>query len=597
MTVYEPPLQDIEFALTHVADLAEIASWEGYEHADPASVSAILAEFGRWVASEIAPTNRVGDVEGAVFEDGEVTTPDEFKAAYEGYASAGWSAVPFEEDLGGGGFPWLVGVAMQDMLNAANMAFAMAPLLTQGAIEAIRAHGDEKLKATYLERMVSGEWTATMNLTEPDAGSDVGNLRTRAEPVGDGTYRITGTKIFITFGEHDLTDNIVHLVLARLPDAPPGTKGISCFVVPKYHVGDDGSLGDRNDVYCAGIEHKLGIKGSPTCVMEYGGSGEGAVGWLLGEPHAGMRTMFTMMNNARLGVAIEGLGLAERAYQQAVHFAGERLQGRAVGTPRGERSAIIDHPDVRRMLLTMKATVEALRALCFYDAALVDRARHHPDADERALAEDLVGLLTPMCKSWGTDVAVEVSSTNVQVHGGMGYIEETGAAQHFRDARITPIYEGTNGIQAIDLVGRKLGLRGGAVFAELLGRIRATCEDLDAADWGGPIAGHLRAAADEVEQCAGWLAEHGLADVNDALTGATPFQTMCSRLVGGWLLGVEALAARRLQDSGEGDATFNAAKVATARFFADHVVATVPGLGPAVRTGADNLFAVPVAAY
>jgi alkylation response protein AidB-like acyl-CoA dehydrogenase len=598
MTDFTPPLADIDFALHHVADLDEVAGYEGFGHADSESVAAILAEYSRFLATEVAPTNRIGDTEESHWHDGEVTTPDAFKAAYRGYVEAGWGAVPFDEEIGGGGFPWLVGIAMQDMLNSANMAFAMAPTLTQGAIHAVEAHGDDLLRATYLERMVSGEWAGSMNLTEPDAGSDVGNVRTRAVPADDGTYRITGTKIFISFGEHDLTENIVHLVLARLPDAPDGTRGISCFIVPKFLVEPDGTLGERNDVWCVGIEHKMGIRASPTCVLEFGARSDGAIGWLLGEEHGGMRTMFTMMNAARLSVGVEGLGVAERAYQQAARFAKERRQGHAAGSPPGERSVIIDHPDVRRMLLTMKSTIEALRAMLYFDAHHIDRSRRHPDAGERRRSADLVQLLTPLCKAWGSDVGTEVASLAIQVHGGMGYIEETGVAQHYRDARITAIYEGTNGIQAIDLVGRKLGLREGAVFADLLARIRTTCEDLDGTgDTLAAVAARLRAATDEVESAAGWLASRGTSNFDDVLTGATPFLTMCSRLVGGWLLGVEALAAHRLSAAGEGDAGFNDAKMATARFFADNVVATVAGLGASVRTGAEELFAVPVDAY
>ncbi|MBS1848941.1 MAG: acyl-CoA dehydrogenase [Actinobacteria bacterium] len=598
MTDYVPPLADIEFALHHVADLDELAGFEPFAHADSDSVASILGEFGRFVSTEVAPTNHVGDVEESRFADGRVTTPEVFKRAYRGFVDAGWGAVAFEEDFGGGGFPWLVGIAMQEMLNSANMAFAMAPLLTQGSIEAIRVHGDEMLQSVYLPRLVSGEWTGSMNLTEPDAGSDVGNVRTRAVRAQDGTYRITGTKIFITFGEHDLTENIVHLVLARLPEAPPGTKGISCFIVPKFLVNDDGSLGARNDVECLSIEHKMGIKASPTCVLDYGTSSDGAIGWLLGDENSGMRTMFTMMNNARLGVGMEGLGLAERAFQQAVTYARERLQGRAVGAEPGTRSPIIEHPDVRRMLLSMKCQIEAIRALCYFDAYHIDRSRWHPDPDERAASDELVALLTPLCKAGGTDLAAEVTSTGVQVHGGMGFIEETGAAQHYRDAKITQIYEGTNGIQAIDLVLRKLPVRGGAVFERLVTAVRSTVDALSASgDDGAAIAARLAEATDAVEADARWLAEQASRDVNGALTGASPFLVMCVRLVSGWLLAVEALAAQRLIDAGEGDEAFNTAKVATAVFHAENVVATVPGLSPAVRTGSQRLFAVAADAY
>ncbi len=598
MNDYTPPLDDIDFVLHHVADIAELQGFDEFGHADSESVAAILAEYGRFVADEVAATNRIGDIEGCGFDDGVVTTPAEFKDAYEAYTKAGWGAVPFPPEYGGGGFPWVVGTAMQELLTSSNTSFSMAPFLTQGAIEAIRAHGDETLQTTYLGKLVSGSWTASMDLTEPDAGSDVGNVRTKAVAATDGTYRITGDKIFISFGEHDLTDNIVHLVLARLPDAPAGTKGISCFIVPKFLLGDDGEPGARNDVRCRGIEHKMGIIASPTCQMSFGAAGEGATGWLLGGPNEGMRTMFTMMNNARLGVAVQGLGLAVRAYQSAVSYARERLQGTAVGAEPGTRSAIIEHPDVRRMLLTMKAGVEALRALCYFDSYHIDRSRHHPDSAEADASADLVALLTPLCKGWGTDLAVQVASSAIQVHGGMGFIEETGVAQYYRDAKVTQIYEGTNGIQAIDLVGRKLGLRSGAVFADLLSRIRATAGELDGrGDDAVVIAGRLRDAADAAEDAAQWLTEHRGCDFNDVLTGATPFLKMCSRLVGGWMLGMEALAVSRLAADGDGDVTFCAAKTATARFFADNVLTTVPGLGAAVRTGASGLFAVPVEAY
>ncbi len=598
MADYTPPLADIDFALHHVADLDELATFEGYGHADGESVAAILAEYGRFIATEIAPTNLLGDEEASRLDDGKVITPEVFKKAYRAYTGAGWGAVAFDQALGGGGFPWLVGIAMQDMLNSANMAFAMAPMLSQGAIHALDAHGDELLRRTYLERMVSGDWTGTMNITEADAGSDVGNVRTRAVPADDGTYRITGSKIFISFGEHDLTDNIVHLVLARLPDAPEGTKGISCFIVPKFLVNDDGSLGERNDVWCSGIEHKMGIRASPTCVLDFGARSDGAIGWLLGEPNGGMRTMFTMMNTARLSVGVEGLGVAERAYQQAVSHAKERRQGSAAGSSGGERSPIIEHPDVRRMLSTMKSSVEALRALLYFDAHHIDRSTHHPDADERRRAADLVQLLTPMCKAWGSEVATEVASLAIQVHGGMGYIEETGVPQHYRDARITAIYEGTNGIQAIDLVGRKLGLRDGAVFGDLLARIRATCAELEqAGERLAAVSKRLSDATDELAAAAEWLAARRASSFDDVLAGASPFLAMCSRVAGGWLLAVAALAAHRLDEAGEGDAAFNAAKVASARFFADNVLATVTGLGPAVRSGASGLFAIPVEQY
>jgi alkylation response protein AidB-like acyl-CoA dehydrogenase len=457
------------------------------------------------------------------------------------------------------------------MFNSANMAFSMAPLLTNGAIDMLHAHGSEGQKEQFLPRLVSGEWTATMNLTEPDAGSDVGNVRTRAVPQPDGTYRVTGTKIFITFGEHDLTDNIIHLVLARTPDAPPGTKA---------------------------IEHKMGIKASPTCVLSYGEQGEGAIGYLIGDENAGMRYMFTMMNNARLGVGVEGLGIAQMAYQDAVQYAQERLQGRAPGAPGGTRSPIIEHPDVRRMLLTMKAYVEALRSLAFLTAAEIDRTQGHPDEAERTAAAERVDLYIPLVKGWGTDLGVEVASLAVQVYGGMGYIEETGVAQLARDVRITQIYEGTNGIQAMDLVGRKLPMRGGAVVADLVTRMRATAAELSAGPEAlQPIGARLAEAVDVFEEAAQWLGAQLGADVRDALGGATPFLRLASQTVGGWLLGGAALAAQRELDAGRGDRAYLEGKVVTARFYADNLLPLVKGLLDPVRAGAADLLALEPAQF
>jgi 3-(methylthio)propanoyl-CoA dehydrogenase len=497
-------------------------------------------------------------------------------------------------DHGGGGFPWVVGIAMQEMLNSANMALAMAPLLTQGAIDALALHGTEEQREVYLGRMVSGEWAGTMNLTEPEAGSDVGALRTKAVRQGDGSYRITGQKIFITFGDHDLTDNIVHLVLARTPDAPPGTKGISLFIVPKFLVDDEGRLGERNDVKVVSIEHKMGIKASPTCVLAYGDDRDGAVGYLVGEEQAGMREMFTMMNNARLGVGVEALGVSERAYQRAVEYAQERRQGRAPGAPGGERSLIVDHPDVRRMLLTMRALTEAMRALAFLQASEIDRARHEPDEADRTAAHERVELLTPLVKSFCTDRAETVTSIGIQVHGGMGYIEETGVAQYYRDVKITQIYEGTNGIQAMDLVARKVPMRQGGVLADLVGEMRATVTDL--AEAGGPldpIRVELEAALDALDTADAWLFEHGLADPAQALAVATPYQRLLSTVVAGWLMARAALAAARLGPEGD---DFLEAKVLTARFYASNVLPEVHGLLPAVLAGKDDLMGIDAAA-
>src|SRR5687768_11154260 len=472
MAEYTAPLRDMRFALEHLADLAGVAALPGFEHVDTESVLSILEENARFMEDKVAPLNRIGDLQGSVRnDDGSVTTPEGFAAAYKDYVDAGWSAVSFPPEYGGGGFPWLLSIAMQEILTSANMAFSMCPLLNQGAVDMLLHHASETLRETYLPKMVTGEWTGTMNLTEPHAGSDVGALTTKAVPQDDGTYRITGTKIFISFGEHDMSENIIHLVLARTPDAPPGTKGISCFIVPKLLVGDDGSLGERNDVTCVSIEHKMGIKASPTCVLTYGDQGAGAVGYLIGEENAGMRYMFTMMNNARLSVGLEGLALAERAFQMALAYAKERKQGRAPGAPAGEQSLIIEHPDIRRMLLTQKASIEALRGILYANAAAMDRAGRHPDEATRTRCQELADILTPISKGWGTDLGVELTSLALQVFGGMGYIEETGIAQVYRDARIAPIYEGTNGIQAMDLVGRKLPMRAGGAVTDYLGQI------------------------------------------------------------------------------------------------------------------------------
>ncbi len=593
MAEYVPPLRDMRFLLEHLADLGGLAELEPFGHADPDTVFGALEEFGRLMSEVWSPTNVVGDVEGTTFDGTSINLPTGFEEAYRLYQEAGWPSVPFDADHGGGGFPWVVGIAMQEMLNSANMALAMAPLLTQGAIDALALHGTEEQREVYLSRMVTGEWAGTMNLTEPEAGSDVGALRTKAVRQGDGSYRITGQKIFITFGEHDLTDNIIHLVLARTPDAPPGTKGISLFIVPKFLVDDDGTLGERNDVKVVSIEHKMGIKASPTCVLAYGDEGEGAVGYLVGEEQAGMREMFTMMNNARLGVGVEGLGVSERAYQRAVEYALERRQGRAPGAPGGERSLIVEHPDVRRMLLTMRSLTEAMRALAYLQASEIDRSRHASDEADRTRAHERVELLTPLVKSFCTDRAETVTSIGIQVHGGMGYIEETGVAQYYRDVKITQIYEGTNGIQAMDLLGRKLPLRQGGVMADLVADMRATTQDLaDAAEELQPIGKELEAAIDAVEAANAWIFEHGLADPAQALSIATPYQRLLATVVAGWLMARSAAIASRLDD---GDDGFCAAKIVTARFYALNVLPEAHGLLPSVLAGKDDLMALDAA--
>ena len=592
MADYSAPLDDIRFVLDHIADLGEVASLDGFGHAEPDMVHGVLEECARFMENEVAPLNRVGDEQTSVWhQDSTVTTPDGFIGAYQGYVAAGWGGVPFPEEYGGGGFPWLVGLAMQEMLTASNEAFSMAPLLTQGAIDALLEHGDETQKETFLPKMVTGEWAGTMNLSEPQAGSDVGAVRTRAERQDDGSYRITGTKIWISWGEHDMSENIIHLVLARTPDAPPGTKGISLFIVPKVLVDDDGSLGERNGVVCQSIEHKLGIKASPTCVLDY----DDAVGYLVGEENRGMAYMFTMMNNARLSVGLQGLAVGDRAYQDARQYAMERQQGRAIGAAPGVQSPIVEHPDVRRMLLTMKSQLEAMRCVMYATARNIDIARRGADEHVRTAAQERVDLLIPICKGWGTDLGVEITSTAIQVFGGMGYVEETGVAQHFRDARIAPIYEGTNGIQAMDLVGRKLPMRAGGVVKDFIADVAATVERVrGAGDEYVVIADALADALDALNESTDWLMSNGLEDVRHALAGATPYLRQFGVVAGGWQLAESALAAKDLL-AGDRDGfseEFLTAKFTTARFYATQILPQARGLVGAVTAGYGDLMAL-----
>ena len=579
MSQYKVPLTDIDWVLTRQSGLGDILALPKFADVDGSMVGDMLREAARFFEDRFAPLNAVGDTVGSHRNaDGTVTTPPGFKEAYSDYVAAGWGTIGFDPGFGGGGFPWLVNIAIQEMMNSANMALTMAPLLTQGAIDAILHHGDEVQKMTWLPKMISGEWTGTMNLTEPDAGSDVGSVRTKAVKQADGSYLISGTKIYITFGEHDMADNIVHLVLARTPDAPAGTKGISCFIVPKYLLNNDGSLGARNDVKCVSIEHKTGIKASPTCVLSFGDDG-GAIGYLIGEENRGMAYMFTMMNQARLGVGLEGLALVERAYQQALEYSVQRRQGRAPGAPAGESSQIIDHPDVKRMLLTMKSTAETLRRLIYWNAACLDIAAHHPDASAREDAADIAALLTPLSKAWGTDMAVDMTGIAVQVHGGMGFIEETGVAQHWRDSRITTIYEGTNGIQAMDLVGRKLGMKGGAVMQALFGRIAAVDARLAAhADLEATRA-ELACALEAVQSTTTWIMEHAGNPVA-VLSGATPYLRQVSVLVGGYLMAESALIAKESADLAPEVAS---ARLGSARFFCEQLLPQVHAHTSAVK--------------
>jgi alkylation response protein AidB-like acyl-CoA dehydrogenase len=584
---YRPPLDEILFSLEHVVGYPDVAGLPGFEHADLETVGDILAECGEFMSEAVAPTNRAGDTEGAHRnEDGSVTTPAGFRKAYDGYVEAGWGAVPLPEEFGGGGFPRTVGLIIQEFMTSSNMAFALCPLLTQGAIEALLGYGDEEQKRRYLPKMVTGEWAGTMNLTEPQAGSDVGALTTQAVRNDDGSYAITGQKIFITFGEHDLADQIVHLVLARTPDAPAGTRGISCFIVPKFLVNEDGSLGERNAVECLSIEHKLGIHGSPTCVMSY----DGATGYLIGEENKGMRIMFIMMNSARLSVGMQGLAVAERAYQQALAYAQERRQGLAIGAT-GTDSAIIEHPDVRRLLLTQKANLAALRHLMLLNAVNVDRSTNSADAAVRARADEIVGILTPICKSFGTDLGNELTSLALQIHGGSGFIEETGMAQYYRDVRIAAIYEGTNGIQAADLVGRKLPVRDGASVLEYLAELRGL--DAELADAGEAFAGiraELARQLDALEKATTWMLRTGAADPNAVLAGSSPYLRMWGVTLGGWLLARAAVAA-----AGLGDAALAEEKLVLARFYAEQLLPQASALLGAATAGADDLFALDAA--
>jgi len=590
---YRAPLNDMRFTMRHIADLKALSQLEGLAAADPDVVDQALEEAGKLAEGVLAPLNRVGDLQGSRLENGVVRTPDGFAEAYAQYRDGGWNAVPFAPEYGGMGLPWLVGVACEEMWNSANMGFALCPLLNQGAVEAIHHWGTEEQRAVYLPKLISGHWTGTMNLTEPQAGSDVGALRSRAEPGPNGSWRIYGQKIFITYGDHDFAENIVHLVLARTPDSPPGTRGISLFIVPKHIPDGEGRPGKRNDLRCVSLEHKLGIHASPTAVMSYGDH-EGAVGWMLGPEHAGMRAMFTMMNNARLAVGVQGLAIAERAYQQAVAYACERRQGKALQAKEPGPAAIVEHADVRRMLMTMKAGVDAMRALCYVNAEALDLARRHADADARARYEGLAAFLTPISKAWCTDMGVELASVGVQVHGGMGFIEETGAAQHYRDARILPIYEGTNGIQAMDLVLRKTGAEGGAVVRRLLAEVRALDGGLaEAGPAFAAMRANLAAAAGAVERASDWMLAALETRPNAAAAGCAPYLRAWGLTLGGWLLARGALAARSMAVAGAADRGFLDGRVAAARFFAEQMLPQAPALAVAAIAGDELLYAIP----
>jgi alkylation response protein AidB-like acyl-CoA dehydrogenase len=555
MTPYVPPLDEIRFALTHMAGLDQVARLPGCEAATPDLIDQVLEAAGKFAANELAPLNATGDRERARLENGAVRTPKGYKEAYRKFVEDGWHGLPFPQEWGGQGLPWSVAIPVWEMWHSANFAFCLCPILTQAGVELLLHHGTAEQRARFLPKLVSGEWTGTMCLTEPQAGSDVGALRTRAVPDGDH-YRISGTKIFITFGEHDYTDNTIHMVLARTPDAPPGTRGISLFLIPKFLLKADGSPGPRNEVRCVSLEEKLGIHASPTCMMSFGDDA-GAIGYLVGEEQGGMAAMFTMMNNARLQVGLEGLAIAERAYQAALAYARERIQGRRRDGGEERPARIVEHADVRRMLMTMKTQIEAMRALAYAAAGALDRPEREPDAAARAAAEGRLALLTPLVKAWCTDVGFEIASTALQVHGGMGYIEETGVAQLLRDARIAMIYEGTSGIQALDLVGRKLKMADGRLPAALFEELRGDLAALDAA--GEPaLRRGLADALGTLEQATSWLqAEHDN-DPDAAAAGATPYLRLFATTLGGFLLARSALAARggELADSKHASAAF-----------------------------------------
>jgi alkylation response protein AidB-like acyl-CoA dehydrogenase len=579
---YRAPLADIAAALKAAALPAAIG--EGlFGDLTMGDVDAVLAEAGRFAGEVIAPLNRVGDQHGTPFKDGVVTTPPGWKEAYAGWCSGGWNGLAAPLEWGGQALPQIVNAACTEMWHGASMGFADGPMLGMAAIDALHAHGTDELKRIYLPKLVSGEWTGTMQLTEPQAGSDVGALRTRAERAGDGTYRLKGQKIFITYGEHDLTDNIIHLVLARLPDAPPGTRGISLFLVPKFLVNADGSLGGRNDIRAHSVEHKLGIHGSPTCTMVLGDH-DGAIGYLVGAENAGMACMFTMMNRARLAVGLQGVGVAECATQQALGFARERRQGRSAGMPATQSAPIIAHPDVRRMLLTMRALTAAARAICYVTAIALDRSERSTDGAARQTAHERASLLTPVAKAFSTDIGIEVASLGVQVHGGMGYIEETGAAQLYRDARIAAIYEGTNGIQAIDLVTRKLPLSNGRAVAAHIKELRSVVEALDASN--NPAFGlapvRFSEAVDSLARATEWLLGRIAKEPDAALAGATPYLRLFGLVTGGCLLARQALGAAR-------DGEDAAPHTALARFFAENFAVQAGSLEHTVIDGAPGL--------
>ncbi|WP_087688654.1 MULTISPECIES: acyl-CoA dehydrogenase [unclassified Pandoraea] len=591
---YQAPIKDMQFVMNELADLSSIAALPGYEDASPEIAQAVLEEAARFNQEVLAPLNVIGDQQPSTWKDGVVTTTPGFKEAFKQFSEAGWQGVLHPQEFGGQGLPKLVATPCTEMLNAANLSFALCPLLTDGAVEALLTAGSDAQRALYVPKLLSGEWTGTMNLTEPQAGSDLALVRTRADRAGDGTYKIFGTKIFITFGEHDMAENIVHLVLARTPDAPPGVKGISLFIVPKFNVDAEGKLGARNDVHCVSIEHKLGIKASPTAVLQFGDNG-GATGYLIGEENRGLEYMFIMMNAARFAVGMQGVAVAERAYQHAVAYARDRLQSRPVDGSSRDAVAIIHHPDVKRMLMTMRALTEGARALAYVAAAQADIGHNAADAGERKRAQAVYEFLVPIVKGWSTEMSLDVTSLGVQVHGGMGFIEETGAAQYYRDARILPIYEGTTAIQANDLIGRKTLRDGGAVARALFEQVAATENELRAA--GGvatSVAERLAKGREALSIVVDYVIANTQDNANAVFAGSVPYLKLAGIVLGGWQMGRALLAAqaRRAEDP-----AFYDAKIGTARFFADHILTQAPGLAQSITEGADSALSLSEAQF
>ena len=586
---YIAPVKDMLFNMEHLAGLDQVAQIPAFEDMGVETAQAVLEESAKLTQDVLSPLNWEGDKNPSFFKDGHVTTTPGFKEAYQQYCEGGWQSLQHPADFGGQGLPKTIGAACGEMLNSANMSFALCPMLTDGAIEALLTAGSEELKATYLEKLISGEWTGTMNLTEPQAGSDLAAVRSRAEPLPDGTYKVFGTKIFITYGEHDMAENIIHLVLARVQGAPEGVKGISLFVVPKFMVNKDGSLGARNDVHCVSIEHKMGIKASPTAVLQYGDHG-GAIGFLVGEENRGLEYMFIMMNAARYAVGVQGISIAERAYQKAVTFSRDRVQSRPVDGSMKTSAPIIHHPDVRRMLMTMRAYTEGCRAMATVAAAAYDASHHHPDADTRKDNLAFYEFLVPLVKGFSTEMSLEVTSLGVQVHGGMGFIEETGAAQYYRDSKILTIYEGTTAIQANDLIGRKTGRDGGQTAKGIAAQIANTEADLlkSGSANAKAMAVRLKAAREAFLNVVDFVVAGAKASPNAVFAGSVPYLMLTGNLVAGWQMARALLVAEAELAKGN-DAVFMQSKITTARFYADHILTKVPGMRDSIVDGADSV--------